>query len=213
MSTTQPTGKESPDANGDETDIKQEFHERLVERYPECDTAAEALAKAEQEPSTTDPDDRATCPACFRTGAIGAKPGGEAHDAKPGSRKCAACNTHLQHPAAGHDFEGDLRPCDPRREIVPVTVGSASYYRDPESATGGQVVDATAAEVVARGLAPRGDAPQPCECAMCGQPTFGAIDGSGEPVCADCVVVNGTTPDTTALDELRAAKLRGEGGR
>jgi len=199
MSASQRPGKNSPDAtreeppdiNAYEIDIPDAFIEGFA-----GDTVAEKLRAAEQAPSTTAREDMGQCPAC-RSVRLSPKPGLDSQHDRAGTLVCTSCRAHLAVPGGAGSFEGSAQPCDPRQEIIPVTVGSASRYHvaDGCAFTGGTVETVTAAAVVERDLEPcQADACQPAAewraCDACGQPTFGAVENIPLAVCAECVVVS-----------------------
>lgn len=84
---------EPPAAEADDPAIVAEFRRRLLDRYPECDDVSQALAKAEQEPSTTPRHEMPRCPSCA-TVRISAN-----HTTADGvSWTCTQCRTRFSEP-------------------------------------------------------------------------------------------------------------------
>lgn len=166
----------------------------FVEAF-EGDTVVEKLRNAERAPSTTEREDMGQCPRCYSV-RLSPKPGYDSQHDQPGTLACTQCRAHLGVPGGAEGFDGAARPIDPRREVVPVEVGSASRYHLADGcAFVGATERLTAAEVVARGLTPcEADACQPDvqwrACDHCGAPTFGAVDGIPQTICAECTVVS-----------------------
>lgn len=192
----QPQPTTTSDATDEQIDPHGIVPEDFVDAY-DADSIPEALANAEQAPSTTAREDMGQCPAC-RSVRLSPKPGLDSQHDRAGTLVCTSCRAHLGVPGGAGSFEGSAQPCDPRQEIIAVAVGSASRYHvaDGCAFTGGTVETVTAAEVVARGLEPcQCDACQPAaewrRCDACGQPTFGAVEGIPLAVCAECTVVSG----------------------
>jgi len=74
--------------------IVTEFRERLLRRYPECDTVDAALAKAEQEASTTVASERVYCPTCGSV-KVSEKVGYDIRQRKDADFVCQHCRTHF----------------------------------------------------------------------------------------------------------------------
>jgi hypothetical protein len=192
----QPHPTTTSDATDEQIDPHGIVPEDFVDAY-DADSIPEALANAEQAPSTTAREDMGQCPAC-RSVRLSPKPGLDSQHDRAGTLVCTGCRAHLGVPGGAGSFEDSAAPTVPTREIIPVTIGSANRYHvaDGCAFTGGAVETVTAAEVVARGLEPcQHDACQPAAewraCDHCGQPTFGAVEGIPLAVCADCVEVDG----------------------
>jgi len=97
----------SADAPARDTEpaIVVEFRERLLNRYPECDDVDSALARAEQEPSTTDRTDMGRCPACGSV-KLQQKPGTvEVEQQKDGQYRCSHCRHHFETPITQTTWE------------------------------------------------------------------------------------------------------------
>lgn len=186
-----------PDEWGFDTDgVAIAIPEQFVAQYGHCETLADALAAAEQAPTTTDTDELARCPRCYSQRVV-SKPGYDSQHTQPGTLVCTDCRAHLGIPGGAGSFDGDCRPVDPRREIIPVEVGDAARYHVADGCTpSGATEKLTAAEVIGRGLDPcEADGCQPDvqyrDCDQCGAPTFNAVAGIPLAVCADCVEVSG----------------------
>ena len=185
-----------PDEWGFDTDgVAIAIPEQFVAQYGHCETLADALAAAEQAP-TTGANTLGTCPQCYST-RLSVKTGYDSQQTHTAaSLVCTQCRAHLGIPGGAGSFDGDARPVDPRQEIIPVEVGDAARYHAADGCTAsGRTETLTAAEVIERGLEPcQHDACQPAvqwrSCDHCGAPTFGAVEGIPLAVCADCVEVS-----------------------
>ena len=193
----------------DEPAIVTEFRERLLARYPECDDVSAALRKAEQAASSTAREEMGTCPVCGSV-RLRQKPGGEQPHKRRGEIVCTQCRSHLS-PPGGVSFGDGVEPRYPSEPVVVVPMAGRFHHAEGCSFNGGTTVEATAGELVTAGVEVAAGHPtvsvtqalapcqcEPCQaagvepepCTACGDPTFGAVEGISEAVCADCTEVS-----------------------
>ena len=98
----------------DEPAIVTEFRERLLSRYPECETVDAALRRAEQAASATHEATMPRCPECHSV-RIRYKPGGDQPHRTDSAYVCSACRHHFDQPLEQEPLVEAARP-RPRRE-------------------------------------------------------------------------------------------------
>jgi len=198
MSAKPASGKKTPDATRDDAppDINAyaiEIPDAFIDAY-DGDTVAEKLRAAERAPSTTEREDMGRCPACGSV-CLSPKPGYDSQHDHPGTLVCTNCRAHLGVPGGAEGFDGAAEPARPTQWVAPAPWADTYHLVDGCETVTARPIEATAAELDARGLTPcQCDACQPAaewrRCDACGQPTFGAVEGIPLAVCADCVEVS-----------------------